>query len=95
MGENSQTKLKDADAVLDYEMDWTSWLATSPEDNLASSTWEADDGITIDSDSNTTKKATVWLSGGTPGKTYVVTNRIVTAGGRTDDRSFYIVVRGR
>ena len=54
-------------------------------DTISTSTWEADSGITIGSDSNDTTTATVWLSGGTSGDTYIVTNRIVTAGGRTKE----------
>lgn len=36
-----------------------------------------------------------WISGGTAGTTYRVTCRIVTAGGRTDDRSIFIKVKER
>lgn len=79
--------LKDPDAVLDYQIDWSTWLGS---DTIASSSWVIPTGITEDSDSNTTTTATVWLSGGTAGTTYTVTNRIVTAGGRTEDRSLTI-----
>lgn len=79
--------LKDPNAVLDYQIDWSTWLGS---DTIASSSWVIPTGITEDSDSNTTTTATVWLSGGTAGTTYTVTNRIVTAGGRTEDRSLTI-----
>ena len=46
-------------------------------------------------DTHTATKATVWLSGGQAGATYTVTNRIVTTGGRTDDRSIAIKVEDR
>jgi hypothetical protein len=36
--------------------------------------------------------ATVWLAGGQLGKTYHVTNRIETAGGRINDYTFDIKV---
>lgn len=78
---------KDPDAVLDYELDWSEWLDT---DTIASSSWTADTGITIDSDTNTTTTATVWVSGGTVGERYEVTNHIVTTAGREDDRSIKI-----
>ena len=84
---------KDPNSVLDYKIDWTNWLAyTSPADTISTSSWTADSGITIDSSSKTTRKATVWLSGGTVGGEYEVTNRIVTAAGRTVDRSIWISV---
>lgn len=46
----------------------------------------------IESSSNTTTTATVWVSGGTVGQEYGGTNRIVTAGGRTEEETFYFVI---
>jgi hypothetical protein len=89
-----QTRTKDADAVKDYLVDWgAKWLAgPAAFDTLAESTFEVEDGLTMDSDAHTSTTATVWLSGGTPGVTYEVTNRIVTAAGRTDDFTFKVQV---
>lgn len=84
---------KDPDAVLDWVWDWNEWLDEG--EIIASSTFIASVGITIDSESNTTKTATVWLSGGTAGQVYQVTNRITTSSGRTDDRSITIRVTER
>lgn len=80
---------KDPNAELDYIIDWSTWLGA---DTIASDSWIVDDGITKESDSNTTTTATVWLSGGTLGRTYDVTNRIVTAGGRTADQTLRIQI---
>lgn len=91
----TQTFVKDPDAVLDFSVDWTSWLNTSPEDTISTSTWVAEDGITIDSEGETTKKATVWLSGGTAGQKYDLTNSIVTTAGREEDRTIRIIVKER
>ena len=82
---------KDADAILDYTIDWEDWLGT---DTISSSAWTCDSGITVDSSSNTTTTTTVWLSGGTAGATYTVTNRIVTAAPRTEDRTLQILILG-
>lgn len=91
-----QSFVKDPDAVLDYQVDWSSWLsATSPVDSIVTSSWAAEAGITIDSQSSSSTTATVWLSGGQRGRQYEVRNRIVTAGGRQDDRTIYISVRDR
>lgn len=80
--------IKDPDAVLDYTVDWATWLGT---DTISTSSWPViPAGITKDSDTNSTTIATIWLSGGTIGETYQLTNRIVTAGGRTDDRTITI-----
>lgn len=81
---------KDPDAILDYMIDWTAWLGS---DTISSSTWTVTTGITKVSSVNTTTTATVWLSGGTLAATYNVTNRIVTAGGRTDDRTIVIRIK--
>jgi len=86
------TFAKDPDAVLDYAVDWSRWLAG---DEIATSEWTVPSGITKVSDSKTTTKTTVWLSGGTAGQFYTVTNRITTTGGRTEERSFTIRVEER
>lgn len=43
--------------------------------------------------SKTTSAASVWLSGGVVGRSYTISNRITTTGGRTDSRSIEIKVR--
>lgn len=83
---------KDPNAVLDYSIDWTRWLAG---DQIAASEWIIPSGLTKMADSKTSTSATVWLSGGTAGQSYIVTNRIATAAGRTEDRSFTIRVEER
>lgn len=94
MATNSYTK--DPNAVVDFAIDWSAWLALTPPgtaDTISTSTWTVPAGLTKGSEINTTTKATVWLSGGTAGETYEITNRIVTAGGRTYDQTLRIVVR--
>ena len=86
------TFAKDPDAVLDYAVDWLRWLAG---DEIATSVWIVPDGLTRVSDAATTTKATVWLSGGTAGQSYTLTNRITTTGGRTEDRSFILKLEER
>jgi hypothetical protein len=88
------TFIKDPDAVLDYTVDWSPWLSDSG-DQITSSAWIVPEGLTTTADYYTTTTATVWLSGGTVGREYVVTNRITTAAGRVDDRSFTLVIRSR
>lgn len=84
-----ETKYKDPDATLDYSIDWTEWLSG---DTIVSSIWTADTGITIVRSSNSQQITTVWLSGGTNNMSYIVTNRITTAAGRIDDRSFKLSI---
>lgn len=85
---------KDPDATLDYKRDWSDWL-TPFGDTIQTSTWTVSTGLTKSNESNTATVATVWLSGGTVGASYTVTNHIVTAQGRTDERSFQVNVRQR
>ena len=84
---------KDPDAILDYQFDWSDWLGSS--DTISTSTFTVETGLTKVTDTKTTTTTTIWLSGGTVGQTYGVANRIVTAGGRTEDRSIMIHVTNR
>ncbi len=88
------TFTKDPDAVLDYSVDWSSWLAG---DEISTSEWMLEQGALIEkvTDTKTATKATVWLRGGQAGTTYLVTNRIATVGGRTDDRTISVKVEDR
>ena len=81
---------KDPDAVKDYSIDWSAWLGS---DTISTSEWTVPSGITKDSDSNTTTVTTIWLSGGTAGTDYELVNRIVTAAGRTEDKTVIVRVR--
>ena len=88
------TFTKDPDAVLDYSVDWLLWLAG---DQISSSEWILELGATIQkiTDTFTNSRTVVWLGGGDRGITYLVTNRIVTVGGRTDDRTISVKVEDR
>jgi hypothetical protein len=86
--------VKDPDAILDYGFDWTLWL---DGDTIATSSWILDAGISIQQGTATynNTKTSVYISGGVKDGNYKVTNRITTASGRTDDRSFTLRVRQR
>lgn len=78
---------KDPDETVDFIINWAVHLGS---DTISSSSWAAETGITVDSNTNTTTTATVWLSGGTLKVYYLVTNTIVTDGGRTLEQSIRI-----
>lgn len=84
---------KDPDEVLDYLINWAVRLGA---DTIDTSTWimpTSPDALLVkDSDSNTTTTTTIWMSGGTLGKTYNITNRIVTDGGRTMDKTLTLKI---
>lgn len=89
--------IKDPNAILDYSVDWSAWLisSTTSADTISTSTWIVPSGITQTTNSHTNTVATVWLSGGSADSTYELTNRITTAGGRTDDRTILIKVQNK
>ena len=80
---------KDPDSVIDYGADWALWLASG--ETIITSTWVIPTGLVSDSETSTTTATAVFLSGGTIGESYTVTNRIVTSAGRTEDRSMIIL----
>jgi hypothetical protein len=82
---------KDPVAVLDYSFDWSLWLKT---DTIATATWTSN-GLVQSSTSISGTITTIWLSGGIAGERYIVTCRITTAGGRTDERSIAINIQER
>ncbi len=86
------TFLLDPNAVLDFEIDFTQWLATG--ETIVSTVIEADEGVTVAPEGRPTTTGggvvTVWLTGGTVGAVYDVTCRISTTAGRTDDRTIRV-----
>jgi hypothetical protein len=82
--------MKDPDAKLDYKIDWSDWL---DGDTISASTWTVPAGLTKVSDTFSNTTATIWLSGGTAGLHYEVTNRITTGAGRIDDRTLSFRIR--
>lgn len=88
-----QTFRKDPDAVLDYGIDWSTYLESG--ETITDSDWTVPSGITKDSDQRADTSTKAWFSGGTAGETYTVSNKIVTSSSRTDERSFEIRVEER
>ncbi|HZT29229.1 MAG TPA: hypothetical protein VFA33_05065 [Bryobacteraceae bacterium] len=87
------TFTKDPNAVLDYSVDWSKWLAG---DQIEESTWSvSDSALAVSDETNSATQATAWLSGGAVGQSYTVTNKITTAAGRIDERSFIVQVQAR
>ena len=95
---------KDPNAILIYTFDWANngpndasqdddgWLQGAA---ISTSTFILPSDLTNVTDINTTTTASIKISGGRNGKNYTVTNRIVTDGGETEDRSIRIKVRER
>lgn len=84
---------KDPDSTLDYQFDWGEWLGT---DTITSSVFTVDPNtITIQTTTNTTTTATLWLSGGIVGTVYKIKNRITTVAGRIDERTVRLKIKER
>lgn len=85
---------KDPQAVLDYVWDWSNWLTTGDTISTATVTVATGD-VVLDSDTNDDTTVTAWVSGGTVDTSATVTAQIVTAQGRTDERTITLWVRNR
>lgn len=96
---------KDPDEVADYDFNWTDRLLSSdeidagttvPADTIFSSDWIVVEGtVHKDSDTFSATHTKLWLSGGTLGETCLITNRIVTAGGRTFDNTVKLKIKAK
>lgn len=87
--------IKDPSAILDYGFDWSDWLQTG--ETIVTSTWSNPDSITVVTSSNLPESTVIFVSGGTAGKFYRLTNRIVTSNSpaRTDERTLLIEVQDK
>ncbi len=86
--------VKTPDAVTLHGFNWATWLDT---DTISASSWTVEDSgvITIDSNSFTDTVTAVWVSGGTTGGRYELTNIITTVGGAKEERTLKIVLKDR
>lgn len=86
---------KSSTAELDYSFDWTEWLSAG--ETISTSTWTVPSDLTNEATTNTGQVAVIWLSGGTYGETYTVTNVVTTnsSPARVDTRSIQIQIDTR
>lgn len=88
--------IKDPESVLDFAVDWASWLQDG--ETITSASWTIPDGLTqppAQPASIDGGRTIVWLAGGTVGQTYRASVHITTSAGRQDDRSIEVTVRQR
>jgi len=85
---------KDPDEKLDYTLDWT--LRVTETDAIVTSIWTTpSSGLTVASTSMSSYTSTIWLSGGTIGITYYMTNRITTVFGRIMDQTCKLKIKAK
>jgi hypothetical protein len=82
--------VKDPDSTIDFLFNWKPELNG---DTVYTSTFLLPDGLTEVSSSNTENTATIFVSGGSEGCVYRITNRVVTVGGRTRDKTIHVLVQ--
>ena len=86
----------DPDAVDDYPINWTDWLAANGYDVIAHSEWIVPLGVTRISDSYAGGDTTIWLGPCEVGE-HRITNRVTTIGSegiaRRMDQSFTLIVK--
>lgn len=90
---NLGTRLKDANDTRTYSIDWTAWLASlAGADTISGSTWVVPSPLTKVSESNTTTKANVRISGGVAPTTYIIYNTVTTVAGEIKRVLFQVTV---
>jgi len=85
--------IKDPQAVLDFNWDWSAWLGEG--EAITDKTVTPDAGLTVNSSSINGGVVAAWLAGGVAGITYTVACTISTSAGRTETRRIQIVVAMR
>lgn len=90
---NQRNFEKDPDAIIDYSVDWTDWLVS---DTISTGTWLISPVDLVEvSASYTSADCTIFVSSGTVGQTYSLTNRITTANGRRNDQTIFVLVKNQ
>lgn len=87
----SEVLFKRSDDVLDYDVDFSRWLAS--DDAIISTEAEIEGSAAIDAIANSSSVVKLWISGGTIGETCHVTTRATTSGGRTKEHCFRLRIR--
>ncbi|MDR5765061.1 hypothetical protein [Caballeronia sp. LZ028] len=82
--------IKDPQAFLDFNWDWSAWLGDG--ETITDTSITPDAGITVNSSSIVGGVVAAWLSGGVLGEVYVIACTIITSAGRTETRRIQIAV---
>lgn len=86
--------LQDPNADLDYTISWEPWLSSGEtidtHDVFLDEANSSDALLEIHDVAGTETAVTFWLKSATDEGSYIVTHRVVTSAGRTDDRSIKV-----
>lgn len=80
-------------SLLDYGLDWSDWLSSTPGDTIASSSWVADPALTLSNLEHGDAATSVWVTGGSPGEWYELENTVTTSSGRRDSRLCLLYIK--
>lgn len=83
---------KDPQSVEQFPINWAD-LLDRIGDTISTSSWAADSGVVLDSDSNTTTTTAATVSAGNLDAVCRLVNTITTAGGLTFERTWVIEIR--
>lgn len=97
----TELRFKDPDATVPFVMPWPRWLDDG--ETIVSSAWsltgpDAALSILPGSPGTNGRTTSMWLTGGTVGRTYRLTNHIITSSApiaRRDDRAFDVLIKQR
>jgi hypothetical protein len=95
----SRTFSKEADATLDYTINYGRWLPR--DDRIVASQWEIEqkpgDETPLAQVDHTfaDRTTTIMVTGGKENTRYRLTNHITTLGGRVDERVIFLMIRNR
>lgn len=87
------TRFKQPEDRLDYDVDFSRWLADYNDTITSAAVSISDGGVSLDSYNFTETVVKSWLSGGVHGETVTVTVDIVTAGGREKQVCFRVRIK--
>ena len=91
-----EAPIKDPQAILRHSMDWTAWLQPSEAiSGTPTITSSVPAELVVDQPAGLNGVTSWRVSGGLADTNYIVTVRITTNQGRTDDRSVLYKVRDR
>lgn len=87
-------RLKDPQETIDYAVDWSDFLATG--ETISASTWSlSSTSMSLGTLAATTTTTAAFVTGGTVGTVYRLTNKITTNQTRVAERSVIIRVEER
>jgi hypothetical protein len=87
----SRVKQQDPDEKLDYTINYADRLPTG--DNIVTSDWEVPDDLTGSSESVSGQAVTTFITGGTAGSEYKLSNRSTSAAGRIVEDYILLLIR--